>query len=226
MKDIREHFRVNDILLGPIERPVLKWFASRMPAWVTPDQLTALGTLGALLIALSYWLTNFDLRFIWIASLGLVINWFGDSLDGTLARYRNIQRPQYGFFIDHTIDSLNEVIIFLGFGLSPFVRFELAALALIGYLLMSILVYVRTCVKGEFVISYAGFGPTEVRVLAIIMNTWLFFFGNPVLPIGKISGTLVDWLVLIVALALFAVFVYSTYAQAKELAESDPGIQR
>ena len=158
MSDIKKHKRVNDILLGPLERPALQWLAAHMPDWVYPDLLTIIGTLGAVIIFLSYWLTNFDKGFLWLASLGLIINWFGDSLDGTLARYRNIQRPKYGFFVDHTVDALSEVLIILGLGLSPFIRFEIASLALIGYLLMSVLVYVRTCVKGEFVISYGGFG--------------------------------------------------------------------
>jgi archaetidylinositol phosphate synthase len=170
MSDIKKHRRINDILLGPIERPALKWLAAHMPDWVYPDLLTVVGVFGALLIFFSYWLTNYNKNFLWLASLGFIINWFGDSLDGTLARYRKIQRPKYGFFIDHTVDAFNEVIIFLGFGLSPYLRFDIACLALIGYLLMSVLVYVRTYVKGEFVISYVGIGPTELRVIAILAS--------------------------------------------------------
>lgn len=93
-----QHTRVNKILLGPIERPALSWLAQKMPAWVTPDKLTITGFLGTILVAVSYVLTNQNHAFLWLASLGLVINWFGDSLDGTLARYRKIERPQYGFF--------------------------------------------------------------------------------------------------------------------------------
>ena len=222
MPDIKKHIRINDILLGPLERPALQWLAARMPGWMLPDHLTLIGTFGAVLIFVSYWLTNFDKNFLWLASLGFIINWFGDSLDGTLARYRNIQRPKYGFFIDHTVDALNEALIFLGFGLSPYIRFDIACLLLIGYLMMSVLVYVRTCVKGEFVISYVGFGPTEMRVIAILANTLLFFFGNPAYVLFGISLTIFDVFGLLIALVLFIVFIVSSYSQARELALIDP----
>jgi len=107
----QQHTRVNKILLGPLERPALAWLAKKMPAWVTPDTLTVTGFLGTILVAVSYVLTNQHHAFLWLASLGLVINWFGDSLDGTLARYRNIERPRYGFFVDHAMDGLGEVLV-------------------------------------------------------------------------------------------------------------------
>jgi len=222
MPDIKKHKRINDILLGPVERPALQWFAAHMPDWVMPDHLTLLGTLGAILVFISYWLTNFDPAFLWLASIGFFINWFGDSLDGTLARYREIQRPKYGFFVDHIVDAFNEALIFLGFGLSPYIRFEIASLLFIGYLMMSVLVYVRTCVKGEFVISYAGLGPTEMRVLAIIANILLYFFGNPSLTVAGVAFSVFDLVGFTIALALFAVFIISSYSQARELARIDP----
>ena len=129
---------------------------------------------------------------------------------------------QYGFFIDHTVDALNEVLIFLGFGLSPFIRFDIACLALIGYLLMSVLVYVRTCVKGEFVISYARLGPTEMRVIAILVNTLIFFIGSPVMSFGSLSATIIDIVGMAIALVLFIFFLLSTFSQARELASIDP----
>lgn len=222
MSDIKKHRRINDILLGPLERPALNWLAAHMPNWVYPDLLTIIGVFGAVLIFFSYWLTNYNKNFLWLASLGFVINWFGDSLDGTLARYRKIQRPKYGFFIDHTVDAFNEVIIFLGFGLSPYLRFDIACLALIGYLLMSVLVYVRTYVKGEFVISYVGIGPTELRVLAILANTLIYFSGILFVNFFGLNTTVIDIIVALLAAALFIVFIISTVQQARELAKIDP----
>lgn len=221
MSDIRKHKRVNDILLAPLERPALKWLAEHMPAWVTPDILTGVGVLGALIISTGYILTNLHPGFLWLSSLGFIINWFGDSLDGTLARYRKIERPQYGFYVDHTVDAVNEAIIFLGLGLSPYVRFELACLALIGYLLLSVLVYIRTCVKGEFVISYSGLGPTEIRVLAIIANALIFFIGNPLITLGKITLTVYDWMVIVVIVILALIFVSSAIHQGRILSKID-----
>ena len=221
MREIRSHKRVNDILLGPIERPALAWLASRMPAWVTPDFLTGVGIVGAVIIFASYFLTMFDKNFIWLASVGFLINWFGDSLDGTLARYRNIQRPKYGFFIDHTVDAISIVLVFLGLGLSPYVRFDVACLALIGYLLMALQIYLTTCVNGIFKLSYAKLGPTELRVLAILANAFVFFFGNPTFSLGGFKISVYDIISILLAGGLFIVFIISTARIANELAEVD-----
>jgi archaetidylinositol phosphate synthase len=221
MSEIKDHKRVNDILLGPLERPALQWLAAHMPDWMTPDILTAIGTFGAVLIAASYGLSNYSPWFLWLTSLGFVINWFGDSLDGTLARYRKIERPKYGFFIDHTVDAINETIIFLGFGLSPYLRFEIACLALIGYLLMSVLVYVETAVRGVFKISYGKLGPTEIRAIAILINTFIFFFGNPAINLPFWKTTIVDLAGLAITLILFLIFLGSTFTQAKQLSKED-----
>lgn len=221
MPEISSHTRVNDILLGPIERPVLQWLARHMPAWVSPDKLTTFGVMGSGLIFFSYWGTQYSKHFLWLASLGFIINWFGDSLDGTLARYRNIQRPRYGFFVDHMTDALSMVLVFLGLGLSPFVRLDVACLALIGYLLMSILVYVRTCVVGEFKISYAKIGPTEMRVLAILANTLVYIAGNPQFKILFIELSVYDWIGLLVFLVLTGACLITTLRQVRLLANID-----
>jgi archaetidylinositol phosphate synthase len=217
------HQRVNNILLGPLERPALKWLAARMPAWVTPDGLTGLGLAAAVLIFVSYALTNLDRGFLWLASLGFLINWFGDSLDGSLARERHIERPRYGFFVDHTIDAFSEVLIFLGIGLSPYVNFDIACLALIGYMLLSVLVYITTYVNGVFRISYIRLGPTEMRAIAILANSVVFFVGNPMLhlPFGPLS--FYNLLAIILTTLFFGGFIVVTMVQAVELAKVDRG---
>lgn len=96
--DIQSHKRVNDILLAPLEKPLLQWLAARMPSWIVPDALTAVGVVGAVIIFGAYCSTNLNDNFLWLASFGFILNWFGDALDGTLARYRKIERPKYGFF--------------------------------------------------------------------------------------------------------------------------------
>lgn len=221
MHEIESHKRVNDILLGPLERPALQWLAAHMPAWVNPDILTIIGVMGTLVTFAGYGLTHYHRAFLWLASLGFIINWFGDSLDGTLARYRKIERPHYGFFVDHLVDAVNEVMIFLGIGLSPYVRFDIACLALIGYLLLSILVFVRMCVFGVFQISFGRLGPTEIRVIAILANTWVFFFGNPQinLPFGQYA--LYDLIGIVVTVLLFLIFIVTTITQAIQLAKVD-----
>ena len=221
MNHTTNHTRINKILLGPLERPALKWFSERMPQWVNPDMLTALGFFGAVLIFLGYVLTSVDVRFMWLSSFGFVVNWFGDSLDGTLARYRKIERPRYGFFMDHAIDSMTEALVFIGLGLSPYVDLRLALLALVGYMMLSIYVFLDTYVCGEFRISYLGLGPTEMRVIAIIANTVMLIAGNPKvsLPFGQF--TLYDVIVMVAAVVLFAVFAVMTLVKGHQLSEED-----
>ena len=224
MQKIRAHERVNDILLGPLERPALQWLAGHMPIWVTPDILTATGVLGAFVIFAGYVLSNTDHNFLWLASLGFVINWFGDSLDGTLARYRHIERPVYGFFVDHILDSVSEVLVFLGLGLTPYINFSNACLCLIAYLLLSVLVFIRTYVSGEFKISYSKLGPTEIRVIGILLNSFMFFMGKHTLSLGlsatqSITCSIYDIPVSIIAILLMIFFFATGFKQARELAK-------
>lgn len=216
-----DHKRVNDILLGPLERPALQWLAAHMPGWVTPDILTLIGVFGSFVILIGYALTEVSAAFVWLASLGFVINWFGDSLDGTLARYRKIERPKYGFFVDHTVDAFSYLLVFGGLGLSIYVTFTVAILALVGYLMMSVLVYVDTFVTGRFKISYGRFGPTEVRALAVLFNVIFFIVGVPEIEMPYGTAPVYDLAVLAVAAILVMIFMGSTIRRARELSDAD-----
>lgn len=223
MQKIDDHKRINDILLGPLERPALAWLAAHMPGWVTPDLLTLIGLFSSALIFVSYWLTQKSPGFLWLASFGFVLNWFGDSLDGTLARYRKIERPRYGFFVDHIIDAIDEVMVFLGLGVSPYVSFTVANLALVAYLLISVQVYISTAVHSVFKISYGKLGPTEIRLIAILANTVIFFLGNPFvsLPLGIGDVALYDVIVGVVTAILVYIFISSSIIQMRTLAKLD-----
>jgi phosphatidylglycerophosphate synthase len=189
-----------------------------MPAWVTPDLCTLIGTLGALLTLISYGLSNINPDYLWLASLGFFINWFGDSLDGTLARYRRIERPRYGYYIDHTIDVVCQIMIFLGLGLTPYISFNVACLALISYLSLSVLVYIRTYVVGEFKISYGKLGPTESRAIAVLLNTAMYFFGMQTILFGQGKLSIYDLFVAAIALLLVGFFVSTALEEARKLA--------
>ncbi|MCJ7583307.1 MAG: CDP-alcohol phosphatidyltransferase family protein [Anaerolineales bacterium] len=226
MTNIKKHQRVNDILLGPLERPALKWLADHLPAWVSPDICTTIGVMGAVVILVSYGLSRNSDNFLWLASLGFVINWFGDSLDGTLARYRHIERPIYGFYIDHMTDAVSQVMIFLGLGLTHYISFEVACLTLIAYLLLSVLVYVRTCVVGEFRISYGKLGPTEIRVLAILLNTVMYFAGRRTIVLtsgfaGPLSISVYDLFVAAIALLLLGFFILTATQETIRLMKAN-----
>lgn len=170
--------RIQTSVLNAAEKKVLVWLAQRQPRWMTSDILTYIGTFGAVVTAVGYVLSAWNVAFLWVSSLGFVINWYGDSLDGTLARVRNTQRPVYGYYLDHTIDAINEVIIFVGVGLSGLIHLEIALLALVMYLLMTINVSINAHLKKEFRLTYAKMGPTEFRIIMIIINT-LFALVRP-----------------------------------------------
>ena len=161
------------LLAGP-ERRVLRWIAARLPrAWM-PDHLTAIGVAGALTIGAGYALSTRHPAWLWLATFGLAVNWFGDSLDGTLARVRQIERPKYGYYIDHMVDAFNTAVIGAGIGFSPFVAMPLAMLLVILYLCLSINVYLESSVHGQFDLGFGIVGPTEVRLLQALLNTLLF----------------------------------------------------
>ena len=220
-KKSKEHVRINDILLGPIERPALAYFCKIAPSWATPDTMTLIGVFGALMIAAGYILTGYNMAFLWLASAGFLVNWYGDSMDGSLARFRKIERPKYGYYVDHIVDIINEFIVILALGISPLVHFEVAALALIGYLMLSAHVFLRTYIDDIFKISYGKLGPTEVRVIFIMINTAVFFLNNPeVGTIFNLTLTLFDMLIGIVGILLFLFFFVSTVQTSIELAKA------
>jgi phosphatidylglycerophosphate synthase len=214
--------RVNDTVLAPLERTALQWLCKQMPVWMTPDILTAIGLIGGLVMAAAYWLCNTHKNFLWIVDLGLLINWFGDSLDGSLARYRRIERFKYGYFVDHTVDITTQTIVLLGLGVSPFVHFNCALLALAGYLLLGILTYINTAVSGVYKISYGKIGPTEVRVFLLGLNAIFYFGTNPLINMGSLSILSFDAIVLCIAVAFFLYFLGFTLLRMRELSIQDP----
>ena len=208
--------RIQTSLLNPYEKKILVWLASRMPAWVTSDMLTFVGFLGACIVATGYALSNLNLNWLWLASFGFVVNWFGDSLDGSLARVRNTQRPTYGFFIDHNVDVINECLMFLGVGLSPLVNLTFMMGVLVGYLMLSVYVYIDCYMKGEHRLTYGGLGPTEFRLIAILVNClFLFFPGltriktHIVLFHNEFDFGILDGIAVVVAALLFVIYLSS-----------------
>jgi archaetidylinositol phosphate synthase len=215
------HQRVNDILLGKIERKLLHWFCAHMPAWVTPDMLTLIAFLAGIAVAVGYALTGISKGFIWICSFGLALHWFGDSLDGSLARYRKIERPRYGYFLDHSLDTLVEVLIAIGIGFSPFVRLEFVLFTLIAYLMMAVSVNIRTVATGVFQISYGKLGPTELRLLLIIANTVFYFIPNPVIGYWYGPIRVPDIIAAAITVFLISAFIITTLQTAFKLRRSE-----
>jgi len=162
-------------ILTTLEKRTLHWLAGRLPQWVHPDHLTILGFAGMILTGLSYYLAQWDRRMLLVGILFLAINWFGDSLDGTLARYRNRLRPRYGFYVDHMVDAFGILFLVAGLGLSGYMSLSVAMGFLIAYFLMTIEIYLATYTVGVFKLSFGIWGPTELRVLLAIGNIALMF---------------------------------------------------
>lgn len=177
----QEAHRAQVSLLAPVEKKALLWLARHTPAWINPDHLTALGLASMLGAGLSYWYASRSRTGLWLVIVCLALNWLGDSLDGTLARYRNRQRPRYGFYVDHVVDALGTFFLLAGLGLSGYMSERIAMGLLIVYFLLTIEVYLATYTLGTFHLSFWKFSPTELRILLMIGNVALMF--RPVAPI-------------------------------------------
>ena len=221
--------RIQTSFLNAAEKKVLVWLAVRQPKWMTSDILTLIGTVGSVIAALGYVMSARNIAFLWLSSLGFVINWYGDSLDGTLARVRNRQRPVYGYYIDHTVDCVSELLIFAGIGLSGLMHFSLAMLILVLYLMLTINVSINAHLKKEFKLTYAKLGPTEFRLIAILINT-LF---ATIRPLAEFSHTYelfgqsvtlgaFDYMGLLILLSLSAIYFVTVSKDAADYARRDP----
>jgi len=200
--------RANTGLLAASEKRLLLWIAARLPVWVTSDQLTALGFLSLVAAGASYWYASLDSRFLLLGIVLLILNWFGDSLDGTLARVRNRQRPRYGFYIDHILDAIGTFFLACGLAFSGLMTPWVAVAFLIAYLLLSIEIYLATYAMGTFQLSYWSFGPTELRVLLIAGN--LAALRTPYVEIAGQRWLLFDVGFVIGAAALAVILVQAT----------------
>ena len=221
--------RIQTSILNGLEKKALIWLAERQPKWVSSDMLSLVGCLGALMIGVGYALTSISPAFLWLASAGFIVNWYGDSLDGTLARVRNKQRPIYGYYLDHTLDCINEMVICIGLGMSPLMDMRIALLILLAYFLMTINVSVNAHLKGEFRLTYAKLGPTEVRIIGIIANTLLVL--SPALRAYRrtyeilghsISMTTLDFIVFAIALIIFILYIITVIQDARSYSKIDP----
>jgi phosphatidylglycerophosphate synthase len=213
--------------LTRFERWALPRLAAALPAWVTPDHLTALGMLAASGIALAYVASNRDAAWLWAASALFVVHWFGDSLDGSLARYRQIERPNYGFYLDHLVDAYSTLMIGLGLGWSPYMLLATGLVVVLAYLLVSINVYLETIVFGKFKYTYGRLGPTEVRVILIGLNTLAVLVGPLPFSLLGYGATIYDLFGLAAAAVMVGLLLSRTLRNLRELAlREPPGVRR
>jgi phosphatidylglycerophosphate synthase len=218
----RDAERKATFLVTRFERWFLPRLAARLPRRVLPDHLTALGVAAATAVGASYWLTVRDPAWLWGASAGLVLHWLGDSLDGTLARVRRIQRPRYGFYLDHLTDAYSTVVIGLGLGLSPYMLLSVSLAIVVGYLVLSINVYLETHVLGEFRYGYGWLGPTEARLALIALNTLALTVGPLPFEVLGVGATVFDVLGLVVAASMLAMLLRRAARNLRALGRLEP----
>lgn len=229
MAEVKTSNRIQTSILNGVEHKALVWLAARQPAWMTSNILTIIGTIGSVIIAAGYILANQSLCWLWLSSLGFVINWYGDSLDGNLARYRHTSRPLYGYYIDHNVDVFNEFFMFVGLGLSPLMDLRLGLLLYAGYLMMTIYVSINAHLKSEFKLTYAKLGPTELRVIIIILNTIVFFVPSLTEAVSEATALgqhfnlkPLDFLALVLFVGIICAYLVNFFKDLAYFAKIDP----
>ncbi len=210
--------RINQSPIAKPERVMMVWVARQLPSWLKPDHMTMLGMAGSLLYAVAFVTSVTSISWLWLAAIGLVLNWAGDSLDGNLARERKIERPQYGFFVDHTSDIISQVLIFMGMGLSVHVKFETGCLLLLSYWLAALLTFIRALSDRVFRISYFGIGPTEIRIGLLIHVLSLLTIGRiPIWASDVGLMSLMDVLAILIFVIVLTSFVVMAWQESRRL---------
>lgn len=216
----RDATRLLTSISAPLERRVLVWLAHRMPRWVNSDHLTALA-FGAMVAAgSSYWLARLTPVGLLLVVVFLAVNWFGDSLDGTLARVRHHQRPRYGFYVDHVVDAMGALCLLGGLALSGYMAPAIAAALLVAYLLVCVEIYLATHSLGTFRMSFLKLGPTELRIILAIGTLALLV--HPTATVFGHAYRLFDVGGAVAAAGLLSIFVVSAWANTRALYRAEP----
>ena len=215
MKSTSSLTRIQENLLARQERRLLSWLCARLPRWVTPDMLTSLALIASLIIFAGYALSGVDRNWLWASVVGYVLHWFGDSLDGSLARFRAIERPRYGYFVDHSADVLGALLILLGLGVSPFIRLDVALVALAGYYMLAAHAFLSARVVGELKLSHVAAGPTELRLILIGLTIAMYLFGASGPKLASLSPF--DLFVGAIGALLILLFIVQSIAMARRL---------
>lgn len=211
---------MRNILAGP-ERKILIVLARHMPSWVVPDHLTWLGLLGSFVALLAYLGTWINPAFFGLASVGIIMNWFGDSLDGNLARYRQQERPIFGFFFDQTIDLLSTLLIALGLGLSIGARLDLCLLALAGYFAINCSTLIEYSISRKFFVATSWVGPTELRIIIVLFNFCLQMVPVFMMRPLALGLSIADYLVLLLAVNMWYYYCIQFIRNYRQLSSID-----
>jgi archaetidylinositol phosphate synthase len=214
--DVKLHVREYGGLLAVPEKKALMWLVKRTPRWINSDHLTLLGFAAMLAAGAGYWMANRNKLSLLLVVLSLAVNWFGDSLDGTLARFRNCQRPRYGYYVDHVIDLIGTAALLGGLALSGYMNPLIAVALLSAFALVEAEVFLATHVQQIFRLSCFRVGPTELRVVLAIGTLYLLY--NPSVYIaGKGPYLLFDVGGVLSIAGLIIALVYSAIRNTRAL---------
>lgn len=216
-----EQQAINTAITAGIEEKAKEWICPRIPSWIKPDHLTVMGILGMVITAAGFVWGFFDRVGLVLISIGLIVNWFGDSFDGSIARYRKKTRPNYGYYIDKIVDAIAVIILALGIGLSGFVKIEIAFLLGLMYLSLMLHVDLVVHVENKCQNSFGLFGPTEIRILGILASIIMYFLPIQYYNIYGHLLTQYDFLILAVSVVMFLVLVTSIVRKGLELHKRD-----
>jgi archaetidylinositol phosphate synthase len=214
-KTFQEALRVHKSILADAEKRLLIRIANKLPHWINSDHLTILGFFGMAFAGVSYWLSSFNKYWLILVVVSLFINWFGDSLDGTVARVRNKLRPRYGFYVDHIVDAFGILFLLGGLIFSNYISSAIGLVLLITYFLMSIEIYLATYTIGKFQISFGKWGPTELRILLAIGTLRLLHHAH--VTIAGVKFLLFDVGGICAIIGILAVVIVSTIRNIKRL---------
>ena len=212
---------INTAITANVEEKSKEFICPRIPKWIGPDHLTVLGVIGALIVAIGF-ILGFVNRF-WIIAIpiGLIINWFGDSFDGSIARYRKRTRPNYGYYIDKIVDAIVLMVLSLGMGLSGFVKIEISLLFLVMYLGLMLHVDLVVHVENKAQNSFGLVGPTEIRILGILISIVMFFMPINYYDIYGHWLTQYDFVLLGIAIIMFLILIISIIKEGIKLNKED-----
>ena len=216
----RGHVREHESLLARVEKRALIRIAERLPRAVNSDHLSALGLGGMAVAGGGFWASRWFDGALIVVVLALAVNWFGDSLDGTLARVRNQQRPMYGFYVDHVIDVAGAVLLFGGLGLSPHMTLDVALALLVAYLMISAEAYLATHARGVFRMAMFRMGPTELRILLACGTLYLHY--KPTVVLAGSEHLLFDVGGVVATAGMFGAFLLSAVRNTLALYRAEP----
>ena len=229
MEKIKQSTRIQTSLLNGVEKKALVWLAKHLPSWINSDMMTIIGVFGAFLCGLGFALTYFSIYWLWLSVGGLLIHWYGDSLDGTVARVREQQRPLYGYYLDHNVDTITEAFMFIGAGLSPLMHMSIALAIYAAYLAMTVYVSINAHIKSEFKLTYGKLGPTEFRVIIAIANIILMYvpglatFHVDLNILGReVFLCTLDLIGIVILAILVVIYLHSFFSDARWFSEHDP----